>query len=99
MSAMQQRVSQSQRLKTKNFNSLDSEEDETSMSYTPPKSVKSPHPHHSHTRHPGLRSSPLAREGSVLSDSGYALGYASDSSNEGGKDFKSGAVKYNRAFA
>lgn len=43
-------------------------------------------------------SSPLHREGSVLSDSGYALGYASDSSNDGYREVKN-PVKYNRAFA
>jgi hypothetical protein len=81
--------------KTRKSTRVDSEE-ETSLAYNVPHSGISPH---LNVRQPALRSNPLTREASVLSDSGYALGYASDSSNEGGREFRSGAVKYNRAFA
>lgn len=64
----------------------DSEEDEPTLSHhTPVKSqTQQSTPTNYNTKRPPSRTSPFHRESSVLSDSGYAKGYQSDSSNDEG---------------
>lgn len=63
----------------------DSDDDEPTLSHHTPVKSQSQHstPTNTGKRRPPSRSSPFHRESSVLSDSGYAIGYQSDSSNEG----------------
>lgn len=89
VSAIQERVSK--HMKSGGSASLgggavsDSDEDEPTLSHHTPVKSQSQHstPTNTGKRRPNSRTSPFHREASVLSDSGYAIGYQSDSSNEG----------------
>lgn len=98
VSAMQERVTRS--LSNNNSTHNSDSDDEATLSYSSPKKLIS-------NRRPlagkkPVTSSPVVRvprEASVLSDSGYQIGYHSDSSNDGMKEYKSiGTVKMNKAF-
>lgn len=107
VSAIQERVSK--HMKSGGSASLggaavsdDSDEDEPTLSHHTPVKSQSQHSTPTNTnnkRRPPSRTSPFHRESSVLSDSGYAIGYQSDSSNEGSSS-RNGVVtnKMNRAF-
>jgi len=92
VTAWQERVTRRQ----SNGHISDSDDEATLSCNTPKKPLPAKQMEKKQARQ--IKTSPLPREASVLSDSGYALGYQSDSSNEGVFDHTNRGMKYNRAF-
>lgn len=98
VSAMQERVTRN--LSNNNSSHNSDSDDEATVSHSPQKllnRLKRPVP--ANRKPAGSSPLSLPREASVLSDSGYQVGYQSDSSNDGSKEYKNiGGVKMNKAF-